>query len=83
VGASGERRVLYGEGLAEESQALRLLASQLLDRDRGRWFLHNPRSLQHDVLGKAGEEVLKRLCTTAGTSPHAVTPAARSGTQPS
>jgi hypothetical protein len=72
-GASGERRVLYGEGIAEESQALRLLAGQLLDRELGRWFLHNSLSLQQDVLGKAVESVLKRLFATAGTSPSAVT----------
>jgi hypothetical protein len=73
VGASGERRVLYGEGIAEESQALRLLAGQLLDRELGRWFLHNSRSLQQDVLGEAVESVLKRLFATTGTSPNAVT----------
>ena len=72
VGASGERRVLYGEGIAEESQALRLLAGQLLDRELGRGFFHNARSLQQDVLGQAGESVLKRLFTTAGTSPNAI-----------
>lgn len=64
TGAVGERRVIYGEGIAEEAHALQLLASQQLDRELGTLFLGNPLALQQDVLGKAAEAVIKRLFAT-------------------
>lgn len=61
AGASGERRVIYGEGIADEGQALLLLAGHLLDRQLGALFLRDPRALQQDVLGKAAETMIRRL----------------------
>jgi hypothetical protein len=61
VGAAGERRVLYGEGIAKESDALQLLAGQLLDRELAERFRPSALALQQDVLGLAAENVIDRL----------------------
>lgn len=65
VGAAGERRVLYGEGIANESDALLLLAGQMLDRELADWFRPSALALQQDVLGLAAEKVIDRLLSPA------------------
>jgi len=61
VGAAGERRVLYGEGIANESDALLLLAGQMLDRELAERFRPSALALQQDILGLAAESVIDRL----------------------
>jgi hypothetical protein len=68
AGAAGESRALYGEGVTEEGDALRLLAGHLLDRELEELFRGSPMALQQDVLGAAADGVLRGLLATGGVA---------------
>jgi len=60
LGAKGEHHVLYAENAATEDEAIDLLATHLLDRELGIFFMKSPLALQQDVLGEAARAVLER-----------------------
>lgn len=56
----GEERVIYGEGVKDENEALALVGIQRLDRAVAKAFFGDERRLQRDVLGDAAMKLLER-----------------------
>ncbi len=60
-GARGEGNVLCTESAGDESDAVELLATHLLDEELASFFLGDPRGLQQNILGDAAEEIVVEL----------------------
>jgi hypothetical protein len=58
-------RIVYAESLFDESRALNLLGTNLLDSDIGAAFFGDPARMHRDLLADAAEEYLKKLDLSA------------------
>jgi len=61
IGAQNEHRLVYAEGIYEESRALKLVAKHVIDQEAAIAFFDNPRRLQEDILSDGAELVLEKL----------------------
>jgi hypothetical protein len=53
-------RLIYGESMFEEQDALRVLATHLLDADVGVYFFNDAQRMHRDLLGDAAEEIIRK-----------------------
>ena len=61
LGAKGEERVVYAEGIQTEDDAIQLGAEHLLNLELGLFFMKSSVGLQEDVLGDATRAILDEL----------------------
>lgn len=61
-------RLIYGESMFEEQDALRVLATHLLDADIGVYFFNDAQRMHRDLLADAAEEI---ICKKLGKTPAA------------
>lgn len=63
-------RLIYSESMFEEEDALRVLATHLLDADISIYFFNDTQRMHRDLLGDAGEEIIrKKFGKTPGAQP--------------
>jgi len=60
-GAFGESKLLYGEGLWDPKDALRLVATHEVDQDAAMVFWGNKKALQKDVLSDGAARALQKI----------------------
>lgn len=53
-------RLIYSESMFEEQDALRVLATHLLDADIGVYFFNDAQRMHRDLLGDAVEEIIRK-----------------------
>lgn len=53
-------RLIYSESMFEEQDALRVLATHLLDADVGIYFFNDAQRMHRDLLGDAAEEIIRK-----------------------
>jgi hypothetical protein len=53
-------RLIYGESMVEEQDALRVLATHLLDADIGVYFFNDAQRMHRDLLADAVEEIIRK-----------------------
>lgn len=62
LGEKGEgRRIVYAESLFDETRAMNLLGTHLLDRRIGSAFFNDDERMHRDLLGDAAQELLKKI----------------------
>jgi hypothetical protein len=70
LGEPGEgRRVVFAESLFDESKALDLLATRVVDTQLGVDFFDDPMRMHRDLLGDAARDYLDRLLGRPGDPP--------------
>lgn len=55
------KRIIYAEGLFDESKALNLLGTHIVDEDIGRAFFQEKTRMRRDLLGDDAEAILEKM----------------------
>ncbi len=63
-----DRRVTYGENIADEEEAISLVATRRLDKEIAQAFFADDTRLQRDVLGDAAQRCLDQMGFPAAVS---------------